>query len=242
DEVRHYGPFVGISRLRESVRVLNDVLGLRDCALQVPIAYSEQCDLFGLERRPACLRYEIGTCTGPCGGFVTEGEYHRRVCEAVDFIEGRDVAPLDRVIGEMTLASDQEEFERAAWWRAKFEALTWLLSACTQAQASLEGLSFVYLDPGVYGDDRAYVIRRAQVRGSAPAPHTPIEIEAFRALVAEHAHLDPEPGPIPSTAIDETLLLMSWFRRQPNALRRTVSLEDWLERHGSDTGGGTPTC
>ena len=69
------------------------------------------------------------------------------------------------------------------------------------------------------------------MRAAAPAPHTPIEIEAFRSLVAEHAGGDPEPGPIPTTAIDETLLLLSWFRRHPGALRRTVGLEEWLERH-----------
>ena len=30
------------------------------------------------------------------------------------------------------------------------------------------------------------MIRRGTVRASAPAPHTPIEREAFRALVAQH--------------------------------------------------------
>jgi excinuclease ABC subunit C len=178
------------------------------------------------------LRHELGTCTGPCGGFVTETEYRRRVAAATDFIEARGTQPLDRVIEEMTTASDRDQFERAAWWRDKFDVLTWLLSACTRAHAALESLSFVYTDSGVYGDDRAYVIRRATVRAAAPAPHTPIEIEAFRSLVAEHAGSEPETGPIPPTALDETLLVLSWFRRKPGALRRTVPLAEWLERHG----------
>jgi excinuclease ABC subunit C len=235
DDVQHYGPFVGVGRLKESVKILNDLLGLRDCALSMPMVYSDQRDLFAGPQRAACMRHELGTCTAPCAGFVSEPEYHSRVHAAADFIEARDTAPLEQIITSMTAASEGQDFERAAWCRDKFDALTWLLSACTRAQAALEALSFVYTDPGVYGDDRTYVIRRATVRAAAPAPHTPIEMEAFRSLVAEHAGGDPEPGPIPVTAIDETLLLLSWFRRHPGALRRTVGLEEWLERHAAES-------
>jgi hypothetical protein len=31
--------------------------------------------------------------------------------------------------------------------------------------------------------------------------------------------------------MDEVLLIMSWFRRHPDALRRTVRLEDWAKTH-----------
>ena len=34
-------------------------------------------------------------------------------------------------------------------------------------------------------------------------------------------------GPIPQETVDETLLLLSWFRRHPDALRRTEPLERW---------------
>jgi excinuclease ABC subunit C len=231
DGVHHYGPFVGVGRLRDSVKVLNDLLGLRDCAVRMPIVYREQGDLFEAGGRAACLRHEIGHCAAPCAGFVTEADYHSRVGSAIAFIEGRDLGPLDNAIAEMTDASDANDFEQAAWWREKFDTLTWLMGACSQVHATLDSMSFVYVDPGVYGDDRAYVIRRAQVRATAPAPRTPIEIEAFRALVTEHTGPVTEPGPIPPGAIDETLLVLSWFRRHPRALNRTVSLEEWLAQH-----------
>jgi len=231
DGVRHYGPFVGVGCLQDGVKLVNDLLGLRDCALRMPIVYREQGDLFTKDGRAACLRHEIGNCAGPCAGFVSESDYHGRVEAAIAFIEGRDVAPLDTVIAEMTDASDADDFERAAWWRERFDTLTWLMGACSQVHATLDNMSFVYVDPGVYGDDRAYVIRRAQVRATAPAPRTPIEIEAFRALVTEHTGPTSDPGPIPTDVIDETLLVLGWFRRHPRALNRTVSLEEWLVQH-----------
>lgn len=229
DGMAHYGPFVGPGRLMEAVRVLNDLLGLRDCALDMPIHYAEQGDLFGPAGRAACPRHDFGTCTGPCGGLVSESEYRRRVGVAVAFLEGRGIAPLDRAVHEMTDLSSANAFERAARWRDRFEALEWLLAATVRARAAVEALTFVYTDPGAFGDARAYIIRRATVRASASAPHTPIEREAFRALVAVHAAPEHEPSALPIEAIDETLLLLSWFRRHPAALRRTAPLQRRIE-------------
>jgi excinuclease ABC subunit C len=226
DGTRHYGPFGSARRLTAAIRVLNDLLGLRDCALTMPIVYAEQTDLFDGARRAACLRHELGTCLGPCAGFVGERDYRARVGRAVEFLEGRAIAPLDQVVREMTSASDAGRFELATRWRERFEALEWLFGALNRIRAAIDGLSFVYYDPGTFGDDRAYVIRRATVRASAPAPTTPIERDAFQALVGEHAGPEAESGPLPVDAIDEMLLLMSWFRRHPAALRRTQPLSD----------------
>ncbi len=231
--VRYYGPYTSVRSLQESVRVLNDLLGLRDCSLQTPIVYAEQGDLFDDGRRAACIRHELGRCSGPCAGFVTEEDYRNRVQTALDFIEGRALAPLDRVVSEMTRTSEHNDFERAAWWRERFDHLEWLLAASTRARAAVDALNFVYVDPGVYGDDRAYVIQGATVRATAPAPRSPIEREAFSALVAEHVGSSDAPGPIPIPQIDETLLLLAWFRRHPGAMARTTAFDVWLDRESS---------
>ncbi|MEP7326469.1 MAG: hypothetical protein ABI836_11010, partial [Gemmatimonadota bacterium] len=114
----------------------------------------------------------------------------------------------------------------------KFETLEWLLAAATRSRAALDLLTFVYRDPGLYGDDRAYVIRRGLVRTSYPYPLTPIEIDAFRSVVtAELAQPDPGLEALAAQGMDEVLLVMSWFRRHPDALRRTIRLEEWLKNH-----------
>lgn len=233
DGVTHYGPFRGGAQLRESVRILNVELGLRDCALRMPIVYAEQGDLFTAPRRAACLRYELGSCLGPCGGFVTAAVYEGQVARARAFLEGRAVAPLDRVVEAMTEASETSAYETAARLRDRFEALEWLFAAGGRIRAAIDALSFVYMDPGTYGDDRAYLIRRATVRASAPAPRSPIERQAFRALVHEHSGPEQATAALPPDAIDEMVLLLGWFRRHPAALRRTVPLEEWVRRESA---------
>jgi len=230
NQMRHYGPFSNIGRLKEAVRVLNDLLRLRDCALKMPVTFPGQGDLFAASPRAACLRYEVGNCTGPCAGLVNEREYHDRVQQAIGFLETTSMAPLDDVIVKMTEAGENQEFELAAFWRDRFDSLEWLLAASVRAHASVAALSFVYVDPGTYGDDRAYIIKHGTVHASAPAPHTPIEREAFNALVLEHLESEPGSRAIPARAIDETMLLLHWFRKHPSALSRTVPLEEWCEQ------------
>jgi excinuclease ABC subunit C len=228
-EVRSYGPIASPGRLREALRVLNDLLGLRDCAEKMPIHYAGQGDLFEAPRAAGCLRYDLGTCAGPCAGKVSEEEYLQRVEAGVAFLEGRAIHPIDRVVTAMTAQAEQGEFEAAARWREKFEHLEWLLAATTRARAAVELLTFVYRDPGSHGDDRAYLIRRGTVRAVYPWPGSPIEKEAFAAVVREElSRAEPAAGPLPAATLEETLLLMAWFRKHPEALRRTSTLESWV--------------
>jgi excinuclease ABC subunit C len=229
EDVRCYGPFQSMTRMAEAVRTLNDLLGLRDCSSSTPVFFAGQGDLFEQPRQAACMRHELGFCTGPCAGLVEEREYQRRVDTAVAFLEGRTIQPIDRVISAMQQASENAQFEIAVRWREKFEQLEWLLAATSRARSAIDLLTFVYRDPGDFGDDRVYVLRRGVVRASFPYPTTPIEHEAFRAVVAEESRRPmPSTEPLPMDAVDEVLLMMAWFRAHPDALRRTSPYEQWM--------------
>lgn len=228
---RVYGPFRSAGRVAEAVRVLNDLLGLRDCEARMPIVFADQGDLFTAAARAACHRHALGQCTGPCAGLVAERDYAQRVETAAAFLEGRTVQPIDRAIAAMQDAAVAQDFERAARWRGRFEALEWLLAASARSRGAVDLLSFVYRDPGAFGDDRAYLIRRGTVRAAFPFPATPIERIAFAGVVREElAREEPTTGPLPLEAVDEVLLLMSWFRTHPEALRRTDPLSQWANQ------------
>jgi hypothetical protein len=129
----------------------------------------------------------------------------------------------------MQEASTTARFEVAVRWREKFEQLEWLLAATSRARSAIDLLTFVYRDPGDFGDDRIYLLRRGVVRTSLPYPSTPIEHEAFRAVVAEELRRPlPSAEPLPMDAVDEVLLMMAWFRAHPDALRRTSPYEQWM--------------
>ncbi len=120
----YYGPFVGAQRIGEAVRELSDALGLRDCSLDQKMYFADQGDLFGAPvRTPGCIRHEVRKCLGPCVGACTVNAYAERVSMARAFLEGADDGPIERLRGEMQLASDRMEFERAATLRDKLHRL-----------------------------------------------------------------------------------------------------------------------
>jgi excinuclease ABC subunit C len=144
-----------------------------------------------------------------------------------------DVDHLDRHIDQQICLDCPGEracrtVETAARWREKFESLEWLLAASVRARAAVDLLTFVYRDPGSQGDDRIYLIRRGTVRATFPNPTTPIELEAFRAAVAEESARAEAPGGVlPVERLDEVMVVMAWFRKHPDAFRRTTPIESW---------------
>jgi len=238
---RYYGPFQSGWRTAESIRVLSDLLKLRDCAQDRPLRFADQADLFGAAEPAACLRHELGTCLGPCAAKCSADAYRASVAQAVAFLESHAVAPIDRVLDAMADASDAQDFERATVWREKLDALEALFAAVSRLRAATEALSFVYgvkdQTPSGQGggrDDRVYLVHRGLVRSVAPWPRTPIERDAFAAEVERAAAL-PAGGPAARTApeMDELLLVTSWFRQHPEEFQSTRPFDGWLAERAS---------
>jgi hypothetical protein len=87
---------MGAYRIGEAVRELNDVLGLRDCAQEVKMAFSDQQELFQLSpRTPGCIRFEVKKCLGPCVAGCSSLEYAAQLALARAFLDGTSDEPLD---------------------------------------------------------------------------------------------------------------------------------------------------
>jgi excinuclease ABC subunit C len=230
-EARYYGPFRGSGRAADALRVLNDVLGLRDCRQGLPMVFGDQSDLFASAPAPRCLRHDLGTCLGPCAARVSADRYAEAVATAVDFLEGRTAEPVGRVLDVMAQAAERAEFERAAAWREKLEAVEWLFGAVARLATALDALSFVYHVRDETGgpDDRVYLVRRGLVLAEAALPRTPIERVAFAAQVERHREFT-QPALVSRSAseMDQLLLVTSWFRRHPEAFEFTTPYDRWL--------------
>jgi excinuclease ABC subunit C len=102
----YFGPFSG--GIRDISRFLLKTFQIRDCSEAK----------FKNRTRP-CLNYEIGTCTGPCVGLVSQEDYAKQVREAVLFLKGKKQQLLAALKKEMQTYSDAMEFEKAKQIRDK---------------------------------------------------------------------------------------------------------------------------
>lgn len=224
DQATYYGPFRGGRRIAEAVRELNDVLGLRDCSLSMPMHFADQQDLFGIDRAPRCHRFEIHRCAGPCAGLCTQQEYLRRVNLARAFLAGDADEPL-RWLGErMEQAAERWEFEYAAALRDRIRRLEMLRDEFSRLQEALDSLSFLYHVRGFDGAERVYVIRRGTVRAELRAPENAAQRRSL-ARLSDEIFAPPETtgALVQKHQVDEILLLARWFRTHPEELERTVA-------------------
>ena len=225
---------MGAIGVGEAVRELNDVLGLRDCAIDQRMHFADQPELFSIfPRTPGCIRFEVKKCLGPCVGGCSVQQYDERFALARAFLDGADDGPMER------LRARDGSGERAAGVRARrgrcatrCKRLEALRGQFARLRFAVETLSFVYNVPGYDGDDRVYLIRRGHVRAeiAGAARRRRGGASARHDRRASSRRPSASPAQIPTHEIDELLLLSSWFRRFPEELERTSAAQRRSDR------------
>jgi excinuclease ABC subunit C len=113
--VRYFGPYAHAWAIRETLDLLLRVFPARTCSAGVFKRH-------GQIGRPCLLGY-IGKCSAPCIGRVSEDEHRAIVNDFCDFLAGHTDVMMRRLEREMTTASNELEFERAARLRDDLGAL-----------------------------------------------------------------------------------------------------------------------
>jgi excinuclease ABC subunit C len=129
----YFGPYSSAKRVRETLDLLGRLFQYRTCEGPEP----------GRRSGVPCLDYYIKRCAAPCVGYVDREEYRRGIDAIVDFLSGRyrDVErDLERKMAE---AAATEEFERAAVFRDRLEAVRSLMERRSVAGESLDSADLV---------------------------------------------------------------------------------------------------
>jgi excinuclease ABC subunit C len=223
-----FGPVPAGDTAREAVRRLNDWFGLRDCPQSQEMAFADQRELFPLLRAAGCLRYEIGTCLGPCAGACTRSGYTQRVRAARAFLAGTNLGLLDELKVEMDAASVALDFERAASLRDQWQTLTWLRRQIDRWREIREQEPFLYPVRGADNQETWYLIHGGRVVAALPAPHTQKErcarADEFDKVYRKRRKA--ATGPVPADEVDSVLLVAAWFRKHPQEASRRLKLKD----------------
>ena len=221
-EVGCYGPLVGRSQADDAVRRLNDWFKLRDCPSTQRVHFADQGELFPDDRTAKCLRYDIGTCLGPCGGVCTRKEYGANVRAAKNFLDGKDRAVLDGLAKQMTAAAAELRFEQAMAVRDRLQSLTWLSDRLAFLRSARRANSFVYPLETPAGAVW-YLIHHGEVQGAFRAPTTPEDRMAAAAVIEAAFAATAPPGGIDDKCVDSVLLVTGWFRKYRDEKAKLLS-------------------
>ncbi|NNJ27816.1 GIY-YIG nuclease family protein [Alienimonas chondri] len=248
-----FGPFRGRRLLTTAAEALNHHFGLRDCTGKVTLHWADQAELFPSDKRPGCLRIDLGTCLGPCAGACTRSAYAAREEACLRWLRGLSEAadgedPAATLAERMGRAAREMRFETAAKLRDSAAAVEWLATRLADLRTVRETFHFVYptvaggggpdgkpeknRDAGGPEDGRRlwYLIERGHVAGVV---HDPVADRrrrkpAERALAAwvDDGRLLPRHHIPPHPTVN---LTGHWFRTKPEELGGVLTPAEALE-------------
>jgi excinuclease ABC subunit C len=104
----YFGPFVSAAERDAVIRVVKKIFCLRSCR-KLP--------------RRACLRYHMKSCSAPCIGAISAGEYRLQAERAATLLKGKGSDLVRSLKAEMAACSEQQEFEKALVLRNQIHAI-----------------------------------------------------------------------------------------------------------------------
>jgi excinuclease ABC subunit C len=137
----YFGPFSSAKRVRETLDLLGKLFQYRTCEGPEP----------GRRSGVPCLDYYIKRCQAPCVGYIDRDEYRRNIDRIVSFLSGRYKEIAGDLEEKMQEASEAQDFERAALFRDRLNAVTSMMERQMVAGGSLGSADLIAV--AVEGDD-----------------------------------------------------------------------------------------
>ncbi len=109
---KFFGPFPNSYAVRDALKLIQKTFKLRNCS-----------DTYFKNRSRPCLQYEIGRCSAPCVGLISQEEYRNEVRGADLLLSGRSEDLIEEFYDMMDDFASKRQYEKAAVYRDRISAL-----------------------------------------------------------------------------------------------------------------------
>jgi len=111
----YYGPFASAGAVNRAINTLQKAFLIRTCTDSV----------YANRTRP-CLLYQIKRCAAPCVNYIEKPAYDELVKEAEAFLNGKSQTVKAELAKQMEEAAEALDFERAATFRDRIQAMSFV--------------------------------------------------------------------------------------------------------------------
>lgn len=110
-KAKYFGPYLNANSIKEALEVIRKIFPYRSCK--------------SIPERP-CLYHHIGLCKAPCVGNISVQDYAQTIQMISYVLDGQKNLLVDFLKSAMKGAADEMNFEKAAYFRDKLEAVSML--------------------------------------------------------------------------------------------------------------------
>src|SRR5713101_598775 len=205
DGARYFGPFRSRRIVDLTIELVQKVFPIRNCTRSLPP-----------QAKPSepCLRLHLNRCPGPCRGGADATEYHKIIEEVCAFLGGEREDLLDRLRRQMLEASQQLNFERAAWLRDTIRSADEVLIGQRLITGAVEANNLFIVYPSAQeGCNELFLIRHGRLLEQRSIPHEPDPMKlAIRELLAVAAKLGNPPSIVGKAEVDQINIISRWIQ------------------------------
>src|SRR2546421_2291722 len=165
DGSRYFGPFRSRRIVDLTIELVQKVFPVRTCTKALPP-----------QAKPSdpCLRLHLDRCPGPCRGDANPDEYGKTIAEVCAFLGGEREDLLDRLRRQMLEASQNLNFERAAWLRDTIRSADEVLIGQRLITGAVEANNLFIVYPSAQeGCNEIFLIRHGRLLEQRSIPHEP---------------------------------------------------------------------
>jgi len=162
----YFGPYANAAKVRETLDTLGRIFPFRKCRGKTP----------GRHSGSPCLQYSIKRCDAPCAGYITPEEYRILIDQVIVFLSGRQKEIAQGLEAGMRRASEDMEFEKAALYRDRLDAVRHVMEGQRARQTAMGSVDIVgmardegnanvqvlQMRDGVLGDRRSFSLENVE--------------------------------------------------------------------------------
>ncbi len=206
DGGRYFGPFRSRRMVDLTIELVQKVFPVRTCTKGLP-PLAKPSD--------PCLRLHLDRCPGPCRGGADADAYRRTIDEVCAFLGGEREDLLDRLRRQMLEASQNLNFERAAWLRDTIRSADEVLIGQQLITGAVESNNLFIIYPSAReGHNELYLVRHGRLVEQRCIPHDPETTKAMvHSLLSRALELGQPPSIVGKAEVDQINIISRWIHR-----------------------------
>jgi DNA polymerase-3 subunit epsilon len=209
DGARYFGPFRSRRIVDLTIELVQKVFPIRTCTRSLPPQ---------VKPSDPCLRLHLNRCPGPCRGGVDPTEYRKAIEEVCAFLGGEREDLLERLRRQMLEASQQLNFERAAWLRDTIRSADEVLIGQRLITGAVEANNLFIVYPSASeGCNELFLIRHGRMLEQRCIAHEPDAMKrSVRELLKVAVSLGDPPSIVGKAEVDQINIISRWIHHHSN--------------------------